>query len=124
MDARLFCLYISTARLSVGPVLGVPRGRRPGSGGLHDARVGIDQRLEAIVDWAQRALGGSGTGVFLVARRTHRSGQGILMERYGIDGGQAFAYLARLTQQRSIKLRTVGAVLNPLSQLPAPTEDE
>jgi GAF domain-containing protein len=36
---------------------------------LHDARGSTEQTLETIVDWAQKAVGSSGAGIFLRARR-------------------------------------------------------
>jgi GAF domain-containing protein len=70
----------------------------------------------------------------LDTRKLIGQAQGILMERYGIDGDRAFAYLARLSQQRNIKLRKVaelivvnrdvGSVLDPVDQTPVPTEGE
>lgn len=40
-------------------------------------------------------------------RKVIGQAQGILMERYGIDGDRAFEFLARTSQQRNIKLRAV-----------------
>jgi GAF domain-containing protein len=43
----------------------------------------------------------------LDTRKLIGQAQGILMERYGIDGDRAFQFLARQSQERNIKLRVI-----------------
>ncbi len=52
------------------------------------------------------------------ARRMIGQAQGILMERYGLAGDQAFAVLLRYSQDRNVKLREVARELVETRELP------
>lgn len=53
--------------------------------------------------------------------------EGILMERYGIDGDAAFGALRRVSQNRNVKLREIAAELvetGHLDGLASPADDQ
>lgn len=59
-------------------------------------------------------------GRAMLTRTTIGQAQGILMERYGIDADQAFAYLRRISQSHQRKLVDLAADLIAGRQLPDP----
>lgn len=74
--------------------------------------------LEAIDVFARRAARAivvaqeaEGREVALDSRKLIGQAQGMLMERYGIDGDRAFELLVRLSQQHNVKLRKVADLL-------------
>ena len=64
----------------------------------------------------------TGMTTALDTRKLIGQAQGILMERFGIDGDRAFGFLVRQSQQRNVKLRLLAEWIvthreRPLSDL-------
>lgn len=71
--------------------------------------AGVALRSRLKIDNLDRALG---------SRKLVGIAQGILMERFKLDGDQAFAVLLRYSQDRNVKLRVVAETLATTGELP------
>ena len=67
-------------------------------GGLFAAHAAVVIAATQKIDQLERGLG---------TRTVIGQAEGVLMERYGLDGAQAFSLLARVSQDHNVKLRVV-----------------